>query len=168
MKRTLVKIFTVVLGVAACVNLLTISTANAYDVAIELPAGVACSDFGLRIEITGAGTQVYKEFLDKNGNLIRTLSAGKGWDMLFINMLTGTTFPIKGNGSVSHISYNPDGTYTYIATGHNVIIFFPTDVGGPFTKQYIGRMVFTADALGVSTITELSGKQIDICAALSN
>ena len=105
--------------------------------------------------------------LDKNGNLIRTLSAGKGWDMLFINMLTGTTFPIKGNGSVSHILYNPDGTYTYIATGHNVIIFFPTDVGGPFTKQYIGRMVFTVDAFGVSTVKELNGKQVDICAALS-
>jgi hypothetical protein len=168
MKRTLVKVFTVVLGVAACLSLLTTSTANAYDVAIDLPAGLACADFGLRIEITGSGTQVYKEFLDKNGNLIRTLSAGKGWDMLFINASTGTTFPIKGNGSVSHILYNPDGTYTYVATGHNVIIFFPTDVDGPFTKQYIGRMVFTVDALGVSTVKELSGKQVDICAALSN
>lgn len=143
------------------------SQASAYDFAIELPAGLACADFDLRIEITG-GTQVYKEFLDKDGNLIRTLAAGKGSDFLFINLSTDATFPLKGNGSVAHTSYNPDGTYTYTATGHNVIIFFPTDVpAGPSTKQYIGRMVYTVDSAGVFTVQELSGKQIDICEALS-
>lgn len=142
--------------------------ARAYDVAIDLPAGVACADFGLRIEITGQGTQVYREFTDKDGNLIRTLAAGKGWDFLFINLSTDATFPLKGNGSVTHASYNPDGTGTFTYTGHNVIIFFPTDVpAGPSTKQYIGRMVLTVDSDGVSTVQELSGKQIDICDALS-
>lgn len=144
------------------------SLASGADLVIELPAGLACADFGLGIEITGEGTQVYKEFMDKDGNLIRTLAAGKGWDFLFINRSTFATFPLKGNGSVAHISYNLDGTYTYTATGHNVIIFFPTDVpAGPSTKQYIGRMVFTVDSDGVSTVQELSGKQIDICEALS-
>jgi len=87
---------------------------------------------------------------------------------LFINKSTNVTFPLKGNGAVAHITYNPDNSYTYTATGHNVIIFFPTDVpAGPSTMQYVGRIVFTTDAEGVSTVQELSGKQIDICAALS-
>ena len=148
-------------------GMLSFGSLASADLVIELPPGLAC-DFALRIEITGEGTQVYKEFMDKDGNLIRTLAAGKGWDFLFINLSTDATFPLKGNGSVAHTSYNPDGTYTYTATGHNVIIFFPTDVpAGPSTKQYIGRMVFTVDSAGVSTVQELSGKQIDICEALS-
>ena len=126
MKRTIVKVFTVVVGVVACISLLTVSKASAYDIAFEFLAPQACATVDLRIEITGSGTQVYKEFMDKDGNLIRTLAAGKGWDFLFINLSTAATFPLKGNGSVAHTSYNPDGTYTYTATGHNVIIFFPT------------------------------------------
>jgi len=48
------------------------STATAADLVIDLPAGIACTDFDLSIEITGF-QQVYKEFTDKNGNIIRTL-----------------------------------------------------------------------------------------------
>jgi hypothetical protein len=144
------------------------STANAYDAYIILDPGVACAGFGLGVEITGS-TQVYKEFVDKNGNIIRSLSAGKGSDFVFINLSSGAKFRVKGNGSVAHITYHNDNTYTYTATGHNVLIFFPTDVpAGPSTMQYEGHIVFTVDEnTGVSTVQEISGRQIDICAALS-
>lgn len=146
------------------------STATADAPPIILPAGLACADFGLQIDMTGGPWPLaYKEFRDEDGNLIRILAAGKGWNFLFTNLETGATFSLKGNGSVSHYSFNPDGTYTYTATGHNIIIFFPTDEPpGPSTKQYIGRIVYAVDTFGNSTVQELSGRQIDICAALSN
>lgn len=135
---------------------------------LDFPSGVACPDFPLHIKTTGSLPQVYKEFKDRDGNIIRTLNAGKGWDLLFTNVDTGATFFIKGNGSVSHYTFNPDGTTTYTGTGHNVMIFFPTDVPpGPSTIQVSGRVVSMIDQDGVWTLQEISGKQIDICAALS-
>lgn len=136
------------------------------DVVLELPAGIAC-DFALRIEIWG-GTQVYKEFVDKNGNVVRTLAAGKGSELSFTNLSTLTTFSLKPNGSVSHETKNPDGTSTFTDTGHNVIILFPTDVPpGPSTIQYVGRVIYTVDTDGVFTIQQVNAKTTDICAALS-
>jgi hypothetical protein len=133
---------------------------------IELPAGVGCS-FALNIDIVG-GTQVNKEFVDKNGNIVRTLSAGKGSALTFTNAETGATLSLQPNGSVSHTTINPDGTSTVANTGHNVIILFPTDVpAGPSTTLYVGRVVYTVDLNGVFTLQQVSGKQTDICAALS-
>lgn len=137
------------------------------DATIVLPAGGACADFDLQVDIWG-GTQVYREFKDKNGNVVRSLSAGKGSRLLFTNLSTNTTFLVKPNGSVTHTTYNLDGSQTCSATGHNVLIFFPTDVpAGPSTTAYVGRVVYTIDIYGVFTLQEVSGRATDICAALS-
>jgi len=143
------------------------SLATAADpLVIDFPAGLAC-DFDLRVEIRG-GNQVVKEFVDKNGNVVRMLSAGKGSALLFTNLSTGATFSLKANGSVSHITFNPDGSYTQTITGHNVLILFPTDVpAGPSTTLHLGRVVFTVDTSGVFTVQQVSGQTTDICAVLS-
>jgi hypothetical protein len=143
------------------------SPATAADsTTIELPAGLAC-DFGLRIDISG-GNQVSKEFVDKNGNVIRLLSAGKGSVLSFTNLSTGATFSTKTGGSVTHTTVNPDGSSTVTTTGHNVIILFPTDVpAGPSTTLYLGRVVYTVDNNGVFTVRQVSGRTTDICAVLS-
>lgn len=142
------------------------SPATAADTTLDLPAGLACA-FDLRVEIWG-GNQVYKEFFDKNGALVRKLSAGKGSRLRFTNLDTGDTFSVKPNGSVTHIAFNPDGSYTSSTTGHNVLILFPTDVPpGPSTTAYVGRVVYTVGLDGVFTLQEVSGKSTDICAALS-
>ena len=39
------------------------------DQVFDLPAGVACADFDLRVEIRDNPTRVFKEFRDKNGNV---------------------------------------------------------------------------------------------------
>ena len=55
------------------------------------------------------------------------------------------------------------------ATGHNVIILFPTDFpAGPSTIQYVGRVLYTVSADGTNTFTlrQVSGTRSDICAAL--
>src|SRR6266516_1390606 len=58
---------------------------------IDLPAGQAC-EFPLSVEVSGGGNLVMKEFVDKNGNPLRTLSAGKGFTLVFTNGDTGATF----------------------------------------------------------------------------
>jgi len=138
------------------------------DFAFDLPAGLACAGFDLRVEITG-GPQVYKEFMDRNGNTVRTLSAGKGSALNFINLNTGANLLVMPNGSVSQTRVGADGTQAVQSTGHNVIILFPTDVpAGPSTVQYIGLVTYTIDpSSGVFTLRSVSGKSTDICAALS-
>ena len=135
-----------------------------------LPAGLACADFTLTINITPGDHYVVKEWVDENGNPVRMLTAGRGNDLEFINEDTGATFYLMGNGSVSHTTYNPDGSSTVSATGHNVIILFPTDFPpgvGPSTKQYVGRVVYTVAEDETWTLQKVSGKTTDICAALS-
>jgi hypothetical protein len=141
---------------------------NAADATVTLPAGLACLNFDLTINIDFSDHRVNKTFTDENGMPVRMLSAGKGDDLEFVNEATGATFSIKGNGSVSHTTINPDGSTTNSAEGHNVIILFPTDEPpGPTTKQYVGRVVYTATADGVFTLQKVSGRTTDICAALS-
>ncbi len=55
------------------------------------------------------------------------------------------------------------------ATGHNVIIMFPSDIpAGPTTVQYVGRVLLTISADGNSMFTfrQVNGTRTDICAAL--
>jgi len=133
---------------------------------VSLPAGLACANFPLTIATTGDWPQNFKEFLDKDGNVVSWLLVGKGVDFVFTNGDTGVTFSLKGKGSVSRYFFNPDGSYMFTGTGQNVIILFPTDPGGPSTKEYLGTVSFTADADGSWSPLEASGSITDICAAL--
>lgn len=138
------------------------------DVVFDLPAGLACPGFDLRIEIWNNPNRVFKEFKDKNGNVVRVLTAGKGNTLAFTNLLTDEKLSLNPNGAVEHIALNPDGSQTVVITGHNVLILFPTDVpAGPSTTLYVGRVVFTVDTTsGVFTLLSVSGTSTDICAAL--
>jgi len=137
------------------------------DAVIDLPAGTACPDFSLRIEIRGSN-KVVKEFKDKNGKVVRTLAAGKGSALSFMNLSSGATFSLKANGAVTHTRFNPDGSSTVSITGHNVLILFPSDIpAGPSTTLHVGRVVYTVDTNGVFTVQKVSGKKTDICAILS-
>jgi hypothetical protein len=61
-----------------------------------------------------------------------------------------------------------DGTSTNQATGHNVIILFPTDITkGPSTTLYEGRVVFTTTAANEFEILTSSGPTRDICSELA-
>lgn len=132
-----------------------------------LPAGQACESFTLGVNITQNPHRVFKEFKDAEGNLVRTIEAGRGAELLFTNVDTGKIFSLKGNGSVSKRTLNPDGSYTTQNTGHNVIILFPTDItAGPSTTLYIGRVVYTSTAAGAFEIVSSSGQTRDICSEL--
>ena len=142
-----------------------------------LPAGLACPDFDLTIEITPNDHRVFRVWEDANGNPVRMLEAGIGADLNFINENTGASFSTKANGSVTHTTVLPDESLSVSAEGHNVIILFPTDLPqgvGPSTKQYIGRVVYTVhtegegeNAIEIWTLQSFNGRTVDVCAALS-
>jgi hypothetical protein len=134
---------------------------------LSFPEGIACPEFGLCIEI-GESHQVFREFTDRNGNVVRILAAGKGAPLLFSTDSNDAALASKANGAVTSITNNPDGTQTWVLTGHNVVILFPTDQPpGPSTTLHVGRVVFTVDASGTFVLQAVSGQTIDICAALS-
>lgn len=144
------------------------------DDAIILPVGVGCADFNLRVSWTG-GKLHTKEFFDKDGNIVRILTAGKGVLLTYTNY--GTENPVAGesitfrtDGSVTSVKVNPDGTLTYTATGHNGIVMYPSDVpAGPSATQYVGRIVFTVDpATGVFTLVSTQATAVDVCAELAS
>ena len=155
------------LALAPALPVATAATASAQELVLDLPAGVAC-DFALHVEGTG-DNRITREFTDEDGNLVRILSAGKGFDLTFTNVGTGKTFELPSNGSVMRTTINADGTATVENTGHNVLILFPTDVpAGPSTTLYVGRLVYTVDLnTGVFTLQSTSGPTTDICALLT-
>jgi hypothetical protein len=141
-------------------------SAAAPNFTIDLPAGVACAGFDLRVE--GAGDKrIMREFTDRNGNVVRLLSAGKGFTLTFTNLDTDESLTVQSNGSVERTTVS-DGTSTVVGTGHYVLILFPTDIpAGPSTTLYVGQVVFTVDANGVFTLQSTSGTTTDICALLA-
>jgi hypothetical protein len=142
-----------------------VSAAEA-DFSIVLPAGLACA-FDLGVEGTG-DKRIMREFTDRNGNLVRTLAAGKGFALTFTNLSTDNSLTLPSNGSVQRTTVNSDGTSTVVSTGHNVVIFFPTDIpAGPSTTLYVGQIVYTVDASGVFTLQGTSGRTTDLCALLA-
>lgn len=144
------------------------SGVGAADVVVDLPAGLACAGFDLRVEIVGNPNRVSREFTDRNGNVVRMLTAGKGNTLTFTNMQTGASLSLRPNGSVEHIAVLPDGSQAWKTTGHNVLILFPTDVpAGPSTTLYIGQVNFTVDTGGTFNLGKTTGRSTDLCAALS-
>ncbi len=134
---------------------------------IDLPAGFACEGFDLRIQF-GQPFPEAREFYDENGNLVRTMSTGRGVDLTFTNLDTGATYNLRANGSNSRTTIDPvTGIATVTATGHNVIVLFPTDVpAGPSTTLFTGQVQYTVAPDGVFTLTKTAGRTVDICAQL--
>ena len=131
------------------------------------PAGIACN-FALQIDIGGGGPSNQHWFVDKAGNVLGVTFAGRGNAMTYTNLSNGKTMSTAANGSVTRYTFNPDGSTTVAAKGHNILILYPTDVpAGPSTTLYTGQVVYTVDTNAVSTVVKTSGKSLDICAALA-
>jgi hypothetical protein len=154
------------IGVAALIAAAVPMPAHAADFEVVLPAGLAC-EFELMVAGTG-GTTVTREFTDANGNIVRTLTAGRGQALTFTNVSTGESVSLRSNGAVTNTTFNADGSSTVQSTGHNVTILFPSDVpAGPTTTLYVGRVTYEVDAQNTFTLTGFAGTARDICAELS-
>ena len=154
------------LTAAGIIGTASLSAAAPATVLYDWPAGVAC-EFPLKVETTGESSE-YKELPGKNGDL-RLLLAGKGLPLTFTNTATGESLSLKANGAVQHVTLHPDGSSTFVLTGHNVIFLFPTDTpAGPSTTLHVGRVEFTATPPNNDfTIQNVSGTTTDLCAALT-
>jgi hypothetical protein len=135
-----------------------------------------CPAFNLGITWSGGNVHT-KEFTDKDGHVVRIITAGKGFDVTYTNLGTDPAHPVGGEsvtvrtpGSVNKAVNNPDGTQTVTATGHNGLVLFRTDVpAGPTTTHYVGRIVYNVDPVtGVFTLVSTTGQQRDICAELAS
>jgi hypothetical protein len=137
------------------------------DLTLDLPAGVACPGFDLRIEIWSPDHRVSRSFTARNG-YPRLLNAGQGNTLVFTDLNTGAKLTVPTDGSVESIKLLPDGTQRWTVTGHNAIVWFPTDIPpGPATIVYSGRVSFSVDASGgVSTLGKTAGTSFDVCRAL--
>jgi hypothetical protein len=153
------------LALASAMAVAAPASAAEGDIEFDLPAGTAC-EFHLLVQGSGS-KRISRTFTDQDGNVVRTLAAGKGFDLTFTNLDTGEILEFPSNGSVMRTTTNADGTFTVQATGHNVVILFPSDVpAGPSTTLYTGRLVYTVDTSGVFTVVSSSGPTTDICALL--
>jgi len=134
-----------------------------------VPAGEAC-EFPLQIVGTDSNANVLT-FNDATGKPVRVITAGRGYTLTY-NRLDGekvvASFTLRPTGSVQKVSIAPDGTQTVVGTGTNGLVLFSTDVPPRSAVQYQGRIVFTINPkTGVFTLISASGKQLDICKALS-
>ncbi|MEO5315980.1 hypothetical protein PV772_17995 [Pseudarthrobacter sp. CC12] len=149
---------------AAAAVVIPAQAANA-DTRMDFPAGTGCA-FPLRWDATG-GNLIERDFYDRSGNPVRVLSAGKGTLNTYTNLNNGKSISIRTDGSVTSTEFNPDGTITVTATGHNGLIMFPTDVpAGPTTTQYTGKIVYTIDTMGTFKLVSTTGRALDVCDAL--
>lgn len=134
---------------------------------VVFPAGIAC-EFELRVESETNPNRVFREWRDSDGNVVRTLEAGRGGNVTLVNTETGASLTLKGNGAVNRTTYNPDGSWTTELTGHYVLILWPTDFpAGPSTTLYVGRVTYTSTPDFTFTLVGSSGTQRDLCAELS-
>lgn len=130
-------------------------------------AGVACPDFALSVAGSDAQGKV-RTFVDQNGDIVRILTTGKGYNLTITNLTSGEELVLPSRGSSQVVVPNADGTYSSTIRGAALIILFPEDVpAGPSTHVYQGRTVFQLEADGATFISlETFGTSTDICAAL--
>ena len=133
------------------------------DVSYFLEAGTALEacDFDVQVTGTGSKARVHEAV---NGTAI---TAGRGFTLTFTNAETEEELVINPTGSVQKVTDNGDGTFTVQATGGNVLILFPSDIGGPSIIQYVGRLVYTVDEAGVFTVESTAGTSRDLCEELA-
>ncbi|HSI56182.1 MAG TPA: hypothetical protein VLA16_01415 [Ideonella sp.] len=138
------------------------------DFSAEFPAGIACSNFGLRLEVwEGQGRT--KELKDRNGKL-RSLHIGHGGSFRYTNMLTDKQASSQSHGTLQlTTTYEVDGSQKISFLGSVLLIWFPTDIpAGPSTTFFDrGLLVYTLSPDGVGTMVRSKGESTDICAALS-
>jgi hypothetical protein len=151
----------------AVITALAVRQVAAAQESTVIPAGIAC-EFELRVESETNPNRMFREWRDSDGNLVRTLEAGRGSDVTLVNTETGESLTLKGNGAVNHTTYNPDGSWTTNLTGHYVLILWPTDIpAGPSTTLYVGRVTYTSTPDSTFALVGSSGTQRDLCAELS-
>jgi hypothetical protein len=137
------------------------------SVAGTYPAGVACP-FAVSFEIVAGGTGKQWTFFDESGNVVRVHNHVRPSTWVITNLQTGASYTVRvpaGNGT---ITFAPDGTVIVTISGGAIGFNAPTDTPpGPFSLVNRGHLVFIVAPDGTGTLAQLSGRQTDLCAAVS-
>jgi hypothetical protein len=159
LKRTMRGAAAAVLLAVAVVAPTEVANASNPPFTADFPAGVACS---FALHVSGTGGNVAVRTTTPSGTLI---SGGTGSALTFT--ANGNSLSLSSNGVASQSSPNPDGSSTIQLRGHNVLILFPTDnPAGPSTTLIVGQITLIQRG-ATTTVQSISGRQVDICAALS-
>jgi hypothetical protein len=129
------------------------------------PAGAACEGFGVSVTID-VDRQRTKTFFDKNGSPVRETVTGR----IVLTVTNATTLESRTFrlGGSTHITFEENGSVTFVITGHDLIVLFPTDIPpGPSTTQNTGRLEVNIAPDGTFTVVSLSGRALDVCAELA-
>ncbi len=137
--------------------------------ALCFPAGTACAEFDLQIQLGRAGDGVYQEFLAEDGNIVHVLGARSDNALTFTNLTSGATLGFTPDEPLIRIMLNPDDTRTEVATGHSIIIVSPVHgLATPSAMLYSGRVIYVVARGEIFTVWEVSDNATDICAGLSS
>lgn len=118
------------------------------------------------VQVTGTGGKITQISLQDG----RIFTAGKG--VLLTYTGNGKSYTVKTAGSVAKYESSPDGKIIATFTGHNGIVFFSNDAGGPGITQYTGKIVLTLvnvtpTTFKIDSIDASAGRAVDVCEALS-
>ena len=132
------------------------------------PAGIACA-FPVSIDLISGDEGHDFTFFDKNGNVVRQMSTARPSTWAITNLDTGASYSFNLPAGHLRLTTSSDGTTTVVISGASVGFNAPTDTPpGPFTTSDVGRLVLVIDPDGNGTILSVSGKEVDLCAAVAS
>ena len=124
--------------------------------------------------VEGVNSNANIRTFSEGGVVVRTITAGRGFTLTYSRLAADDpesavvdSLTLRPTGSVQKVQIAPDGTQTFTGTGTNGLILTSGDVPPSSAIQYQGRIVFTIAPNGTFTLLSTSGKQVDICEALS-
>jgi hypothetical protein len=151
-----------------------VASSPASAVVLDLPAGEACPDFDVRLDIGEDSKRNTRTFQDRDGNSVVVVTGAA--ESVVVSRLEGSdaveSVTVPARGARTRTTTATDGTSTVEFTGHLLLVLFSSDLGGsgltPSSTTLIsGRTVFTVDENGVFTVQSVTGRTADICAALA-
>jgi hypothetical protein len=131
------------------------------------PAGIACP-FAVSFDlVSGADGQLFT-FFDHNGDVVRLMNTTMPGTWIITNLDTGASITLTGQGGVARITPSADGTTTVVLSGGIIGFNTPADTPpGPFALWIDGRLNVLIKSDGTVTLSQLAGKTVDLCAAVS-
>ena len=104
----------------------------------------------------------FKDFVNRDGTVTRSLVTYPGLFFTFINAATGVSVTSR-SPDPEHYHWNADGSFALTVTGLVMHLVVP---GQGVVAAQAGRFVVTVDANGDETVSEPVGRNDDYHAAL--
>jgi hypothetical protein len=118
--------------------------------------------FDVRVHITGVVVDI--QWNDASGETLRDFQTYPQLTLTLTNQKTGRTITTSLGGPL-HSTFNPDGSGTFVGTGHSPWMFNP-ETGDPGLFLTEGRWVLAFDAQGNASFS-IVGHIVALCPKLA-